>query len=452
MSLVFLVFAASLLLWTTLLHVRVAAPLGFALLVPRLTAAALSPWLLAAGVLGGVLGWALSAPLGAALSGVAAGLALLALWRVHGTRGDFTAAFGPDWERAIPPERGARMLPRRWSWRLPAPAQVRWERDVAFASVPGTGRPLLADLWLPPEGAPGTGLAYVYLHGSAWYALDKDAFTRRLFRHLASQGHVVMDVAYRLYPEADVPAMVGDVKRAVAWLKAHAAHYGVSPAHVVLGGGSAGGHLAQLAAFAPHHLDLTPEELRGRDLSVRGVVSLYGPSDLAACFRHTRQDRIPGVGSTPPDLELLSSPAPAALVRLLGPSASRLGLHKLPVAGRLDWLMGGTPEQVPGAYAVCSPIHHVHPGCPPTLLLQGEEDLITPVGAARELCARLRELGVPVIQAFYPHTDHGFDLTLPTCSPSAQAALYEVERFLAVLAEGAAGASASEGAAARDAA
>ena len=47
------------------------------------------------------------------------------------------------------------------------------------------------------------------------------------FRHLAAQGHVVMDVSYRLAPEADLLGMVGDVKRSVAWLKANAARYGV---------------------------------------------------------------------------------------------------------------------------------------------------------------------------------------------------------------------------------
>ena len=43
-----------------------------------------------------------------------------------------------------------------------------------------------------------------------------------LFGHLAAQGHVVVDVTYRLFPETDVPGMVGDAKRAVAWVREHA--------------------------------------------------------------------------------------------------------------------------------------------------------------------------------------------------------------------------------------
>ena len=65
---------------------------------------------------------------------------------------------------------------------------------------------------------PASGLAVVYLHGGAWYGLDKDVGTRPLFRHLAAQGHVVVDVAYRLFPETDLPGMVADAKRALAWV------------------------------------------------------------------------------------------------------------------------------------------------------------------------------------------------------------------------------------------
>ena len=98
-----------------------------------------------------------------------------------------------------------------------------------------------------------------------------------------------MDVAYRLCPEVDIYGMIGDVKRAVAWMKANAARYQVNPERIVLGGGSAGGHLALLAAYAPHHPLLTPPDVQGCDLSVRAVVSYYGPTDLRAVYEHTHQ-------------------------------------------------------------------------------------------------------------------------------------------------------------------
>ena len=48
-------------------------------------------------------------------------------------------------------------------------------------------------------------------------------------------------------------------------------------------------------------------------------------------------------------------------------------------------ILGGAPDEVPEKYALYSPIDYVNPGCPPTLLIQGEDDLITSVDATRQL-------------------------------------------------------------------
>jgi acetyl esterase/lipase len=230
---------------------------------------------------------------------------------------------------------------------LPTTPEPRLRQDVAFATVPGTGHKLLCDVWQPPAGVPASGLAVVYLHGSAWYVLDKDVGTRPLFRHLAAQGHVVVDVAYRLFPEADVPGMVADAKRAVAWVTRHTADLQVQPDRIVLAGGSAGGHLALLAAYAPEDPTLTPAELAGSDPSVCAVVSLYGQADLEAMYHHTGQQES---DDRQPDWD---APPPAWVRRLLGPDAGRLHLQSMAATGRLDWLVGGTPARSPTATPSC---------------------------------------------------------------------------------------------------
>jgi dipeptidyl aminopeptidase/acylaminoacyl peptidase len=104
------------------------------------------------------------------------------------------------------------------------------------------------------------------------------------------------------------------------------------------------------------------------------------------------------------------------------------------VAGRLDWLVGGTPSQVPDRYARLSPIYHVHPGCPPTLLVHGQHDEMAPVAATRQLQQRLQQAGVPVTAVYLPHTDYAFDLVGTAWSPQARTTIHVLERFLAVLA------------------
>jgi acetyl esterase/lipase len=256
----------------------------------------------------------------------------------------------------------------------------------------------------------------VYFHGSGWYILDKDFGTRPFFRQLAAQGHVIMDVAYRLCPEVDIHGMIGDVKRAVAWMKANAERYGVNPDRVVLGGASAGGHLALLAAYTPDHPVLTPPDVQERDLSVRAVVSYYGPTDLRACYQRTGQAQLVGL----PKVEI-GLPGAAEMKK------------KMTHAGRLATLLGGHPHEVPEIYELASPVAHVHTGCPPTLLIQGESDIIAPAAATRELHRKLVEHGVPAVNIIYPLTNHAFDMLLPQVSPPTHAALYDLERFLALM-------------------
>jgi len=350
--------------------------------------------------------------------------------RVTAAHPGFAQAFGARWERAIAPEQQTGMLQRRWTWHLPAAPEPWWQHDVPFWTLPDADRRLLlCDLWLPPRGVSPSGLALVYLHGSAWYVLDKDFFTRPFFRHLAAQGHVVMDVAYRLYPETDMLGMVGDAKRAIAWMKAQGSAYGVNPERVIVVGGSAGGYLALLAAYTPRDGALTPDDAGETDLSVRAVISCYGPTDLRAYYDHTRQNVWGHLG------QVVEARPPGPLIRgVLGASYERLGLGKTgAVAGAMEPLVGGRPETVSDLYALFSPSTHVQRGCPPTLLIQGKDDVIAPVSATNLLFEQLVASGVPAVNIIFPHAEHGFDLVLPRWSPAAQTAWYYQERFLALM-------------------
>jgi acetyl esterase/lipase len=411
-----LTFACLILLASLFVHLK--PPYSFYLAFSlQLATVALSPFLLVAAILGAGLGALYHAPVAIGAGLLAAAIAAIYIARVLAPQPGFALAFGKDWETRIPACRASHLLKRRWNLRLPRTGEPRFEQNIPYWTIPGTDRMLLCDIWQPPNDVPPSGLAFVYLHGSAWWILDKDLGTRPLFRQLAAQGHVVMDVAYRLCPEVDIYGMVGDVKRAVAWMKANSAQYQVNPACIVLGGGSAGGHLALLAAYAPHHPQLTPPDLQGSDLSVRAVVSYYGPTDLRACYLHldlTRTANLPKVE--------IGMPGAAEMKK------------SMTEAGRMDTLLGGHLHQVPEVYDLASPVTHVHAGSPATLLIQGEPDVIAPASAARVLYWKLVECGVPAVNIVYPLTNHAFDLLLPQTSPPAHAALYYLERFLALLA------------------
>ena len=170
-------------------------------------------------------------------------------------------------------------------------------------------------------------------------------------------------------------------------------------------------HNMLLAGYTPEHTELTPEDTKGADLSVCGMISYYGPTDLLAGYKH---------------YDLKSQP-PVPIGTKVDPKKA------FNYAGRLDILLGGYPEDVPDMYQLACPTTHVHPGSPPTLLMQGDKDFLVPMDGTQALYAKLVESGVPAINVVFPWTEHAFDLLLPQISPPAQSALYDVDRFLALM-------------------
>jgi acetyl esterase/lipase len=242
-----------------------------------------------------------------------------------------------------------------------------------------------------------------------------------------------MDVAYRLPPETDMMGMVNDVKRAIVWMKENAGSYGINPDRIVIGGGSAGGHLALLAAYTINNPRFTPKELEGKDASVCAVISLYGSNDLEALYYHTNQHltsrSIPGGPK-----RSVPTKMPGWIVKKMGEDYHRLGMDKdFETTGALAVLLDGRPDECPERYAFFSPVAHVHSECPPTLLIHDEHDIMAPVKTTRLLYTRLVERKVLTVMHILPQIDHGFDLVLPIISPSAHTTFYDVERFLALM-------------------
>jgi acetyl esterase/lipase len=385
-------------------------------LFAKLAAGALSPCLAIIGVAGAVLGWVYQALWAIPIGIVGAGMMILYVWRCTRNHKGFENAFGTDWSDQISPEQAKHMVRRRWTLflKMKASPEPSWERDIAFWTIPDTEQKLLCDLWRPADSTV-SGLALVYLHSSGWFAGDKNFGTKSFFNHLVAQGHTVMDVAYRLCPEVDIYGMIGDVKRAIAWMKSNADRYGVNPEKIVLGGSSAGAHLALLAGYTPQHPEFIPEDVKSADLSVCGVISYYGPSDLMAGYIPWRKAN--------PYADLPSVPIGEKLDAKL----------RMRYAGRMDILLGGQPQDISETYRLATPTTHVHPGSPSTLLMQGDKDLLVAMDSTNALYTKLVESGVPAINVVFPWTDHVFDLVLPQISPPAQSALYDVDRFLALL-------------------
>jgi acetyl esterase/lipase len=401
-----------------------------ALLWPfKLLAGALAPVLGFLSGLGVLLGLARRSGRMAVTGFLGATLAARFVRDMPGSQEAFVAAFGPGWQGRLPATIQPRLLPRRWSFLAPAPGPVAWQRDITVGRNPETGAPLLADLWQPAPGTPRSGLGAIYIHGSGWRVGDKDMGTRPFFRRLSSQGHVILDIAYTLWPQADIPTMVREVKQAILWLKDNARTYGLDAERIALMGGSAGGHLALLAAYTPNHPAFQPAISRA-DTSVRGVVAFYAPTNFfdmqAEARTHDQRPEKP--------LKQIANSMLTRLFMLHGQDVARSHPgSKIEFHNYIAALLGGAADEIPDTYRLLSPSGHVGPHCPPTLLLVASDDVFGLAPMGHRLHNDLKAAGVPSVLLDLPHTEHAFDLILPRLSPPAQAATYAVERFLALL-------------------
>ena len=88
----------------------------------------------------------------------------------------------------------------------------------------------------------------VYLHGGGWCYGSIETVDRMCRRVADRSGCAVLSVGYRLAPEHVFPAALDDVETVLAYLRASGADLGVDPSRLAIGGDSAGGQLAAVAA------------------------------------------------------------------------------------------------------------------------------------------------------------------------------------------------------------
>lgn len=242
-----------------------------------------------------------------------------------------------------------------------------------------------------PVVAPSAPLpVFFYVHGGGWMIGTKDTQGLPLMGHLASRGWVCVNVNYRLSPHATFPDHLVDLKRALAWLRAHGAEYQADPRFIAVGGGSAGGHLAALLALTAGDPEYQPG-FEDADTRVQACVPIYGVYD----FAHP--------GSTWHHDQLL-------------PTLER---H----------IMKTTLDEDPKAFEKASPLHRIGPDAPPFFVVHGAADTLVPAEEARVFVKTLRERSrSAVVYAEIPGAQHAFELF-----PSIRSQLVRngIESFLA---------------------
>jgi acetyl esterase len=183
---------------------------------------------------------------------------------------------------------------------------------------------------LPKGSKPRPAIAV--FHGGGW-AMGEPAWAFSRARHFAERGMVAVAVQYRLSDQKSITPLeaMSDARAAIRWIRSEARSLGVDPGRIAAYGWSAGAHLAASAAI---------------------------------------------FDDAPPAARL--SAAPNALI-LVSPAVS---------VTSDSWFQRLLGDR--GKARDFSPDEHVREGLPPTLVLQGSSDTVTPLPEVRRFCERLR--------------------------------------------------------------
>ncbi len=233
--------------------------------------------------------------------------------------------------------------------------------NVEVRTLPGPAGDIPARVLLP-DGPPTA--TYLDLHGGGWCIGDAESGDAGNAELAAAAGVAVVSIDYRLAPEHPWPACADDAEAAARWLLDHAAdEWGTD--RLLLGGGSAGAHLAAVTilrllatgdadrvaganlVFGPYDLGMTPSQRSSADLLVIPLAT------LEACYANTfpgldrEARRDPSI--SPLYADVAGFPPALLTVGTLDPLLDdSLFLHQRLVAAGVDAELAVYPESVHG--------------------------------------------------------------------------------------------------------
>ena len=250
------------------------------------------------------------------------------------------------------------------------------------------GRRFELDVYRHREPA-GPSPVLLQIHGGGWVIGEKEQQGMPLMMRMAALGWTCVAINYPLSPKARWPQHIVAVKRAIAWIREHADEHGADPSFIAVTGGSAGGHLAALAALTANDPAFQPG-FEDVDTAVQACVPNY------AVYDFTDES---------------------------GTRASKVRLRSLV----RRWVMP-REARYPDDYRAASPLFRVHAEAPPFFVLHGTNDTLVPVADARAFVSELRAVAKnPVAYAELHGAQHAYDIF---SSIRAAHVVRGVERFL----------------------
>ncbi|UXP32550.1 alpha/beta hydrolase [Reichenbachiella agarivorans] len=249
------------------------------------------------------------------------------------------------------------------------------------------------DLYRPTNQVYTISPVLVYFHGGAWVLGRKEAININRFNDaintLRENGYTIVSPAYTLAHEgkSPFPACIIDGFDALKWIKTHAQQYNLDLDNVNLMGESAGAQIAMMLSYSdPYDFGIDHSMP-----TIRSVVDIYGPSDLQSLYYSQSID----------SLQSLLAKVPGSIAKNLDITQQICGFDPKSDSLRAQEFM-----------AKYSPVRYITSQASPTLIIQGDADIIVPHSQSEILNQRLTDFGVD--HAYYSLEGMGHALRLAT--------------------------------------
>ena len=262
--------------------------------------------------------------------------------------------------------------------------EIAVRQDVTYAQyLAWPEARLKMDLLLPMKGDKKSP-AVIFIPGGWWVVSPKAAGSQFTYR-LAEEGYAVASIEYRLIAAANYREILGDVKAAVRYLRAHAEELNIDKDRIAVMGVSAGGYLAAMAGVTGGIREFDFGDNMEESSRVQAVIDIFGPTDLtrvAADYSREKQQSYASPGSP---LSLLVNGA---------------GGYK----GNKGESLLDTPET---ATAAC-PLTYIGKDTPPFLIMHGTADTTISPSQSKHLWEALEQQGIYAEHYSIEGADHQF--------------------------------------------
>ena len=222
------------------------------------------------------------------------------------------------------------------------------------------------------------GKAIIYVLSGNWISSERmlDAFSERTGLYIDA-GYTLFGVMVGCQPRYAIPDEIEDLKRAVRFVRYHAANYKIDPDRIGITGSSSGGHLSLMIATSDNVINPKSKDPVDKVSSrVQAAAVFYPPTDFLNYGKANTFSQV-----------------------------SQAGLAFMGLAGAFDFKVFSDStrtyvsitdmEKKREIAKEISPITHVSSDDPPVLIIHGNKDFVVPMQQSESIIARFKEMKVP---------------------------------------------------------